>query len=93
MRKILLVVLAMMVLLCCWGCSHRGYWTKPNIQPEQFKKDVYECRLDAEFATYKLTGDAAIFTPIARSKWFNRCMESRGYEWRRGRPEKPIVAK
>jgi hypothetical protein len=74
-KKLIFIIL----LFCLAGCGHRGHWTKADFSAEQYRTDVYQCKMDAERGTFR-TGTGVIYL-VARRNWFNECMRMKGYEF------------
>jgi hypothetical protein len=76
MKKLIIFIILLFGLV---GCGHRGHWTKADFSAEQYRTDVYQCKMDAERGTFR-TGTGVIYL-VARRNWFNECMRMKGYEF------------
>ena len=66
-------MLLMVLCLLLVGCSgSRKYWTKENLDPEQYRKDESYCQEQARSGAYKSEG-------INMKQVYKECMYSLGY--------------
>ena len=78
------VILIGVIIFGSVGCSSRKYWTKENLDPEQYRKDEFYCKEKARSSAYRSEG-------INMTEIYKECMYSLGYIFveekeERGRP-------
>lgn len=78
MKRSLLLV----VLIGLSGCAQMG-WEKPGSTIEEYRVDHYACEKDARQSGYFGGG---IYGTVNMQKFFNSCMESKGYYMRKVQP-------
>jgi len=66
------VILIGVIIFGSVGCSSRKYWTKENLDPEQYRKDEFYCKEKARSSAYKSEG-------IDKKQAYKQCMYSLGY--------------
>lgn len=67
------IVLLGLIIFGCTGCSSsRRYWTKENLNPEQYRKDKSYCQEQARSGAYNSEG-------IDKKHAYKQCMYSLGY--------------
>lgn len=77
-----LAVIALALLLA--GCMSTGtdQWARSG-EDATMKRDIYECKADADGVSHRATAFGGAIMPIvglfSRRDTFNECMESRGY--------------
>ena len=85
MRKHILYLISILIALdgcCAFPGGKRSYWVKRNYSAEEFKRDDYECRRDAQLRLGPLPGVAsgALAIMTVGKYYYNECMQARGYE-------------
>ena len=71
------------------GCGSRAQWTKPGVNPDEFKQDCYLCGREAALLASQEAGamssavNPLVVHAIAKRRYFNNCMEARGYQLER----------
>jgi uncharacterized protein YceK len=83
MRKVLMILLAMVVLGGC-GVGSKVWIMKPGQTEEEYQTDRWECRTTAIDRTQPYI---VIYPGSSGRNWkevekiFNQCMEEKGYRW------------
>ncbi len=76
------VILIGLIIFVCVGCSSsRKYWTKENLDPEQYRKDKSYCHEQERSGAYKSEG-------LDKKEAYKQCMYSLGYVFVEEREEK-----
>jgi len=78
MKRIFLSLLLLIIVTAC--SSNKAVWVKSGSGPDEYKKDVYDCRIESELVSRYFNINRGLITLIERRRLFNQCMESRGYE-------------
>ena len=70
------VVVGVLSVLVVFGCT-RVVWVKPGVSEQEFRVDSYVCEKDMRQSGYFGTG---ISGAMNASGFYERCMESKGYQ-------------
>jgi len=86
MKIYLILLLFIFIYSCASGPS--GYWQRPEGKTEQqLEEDEFDCEMKASMAAPIPASDRYLFTAgqisanFQRAKYYNRCMEIKGYRW------------
>ena len=88
---------SLVLSLCLFsGCTSRQ-WTKPGFNPDEFKQDRYLCDREANILASQQAGAmSSAVNPLAvyaitKGRFFNNCMESKGYQRFKSDKEKELI--
>lgn len=76
------LIVAILLFLSLLACAHRGYWTKNEFDPLQFKRDSFECERDATIIAQGSgwrRGSILFNDEVNNAR--RRCLDARGYQW------------
>lgn len=79
-------IVALLCAILLSGCMATGpeQWSRSPDDTTRLKRDIYECKADADAVSYRATAFGGAIMPIVglfnRRSTFNECMEARGWK-------------
>jgi hypothetical protein len=97
MKSLLVKLGVILVAFVLAGCSSKPHWTKPGFNPNEFKQDCYLCEREANILASQQAGamssavNPLFIYAITKKKYFNNCMEVKGYHQFRSDKEREVI--